>query len=189
MKIKHLILAMTALFSFFGCTAANNGTAVNNGNKVLVAYFSATGNTKAAAEKIAKATRDNLYDITPAEAYTSADLNWNDPDSRSSKEMNDPAIRPALAGNMTDMRNCDVVFLGYPIWWGIAPRIINSFIESGDFNGKRIFLFATSGGSGIDQSIDELRKTYPALDFAGGKLLNRASQSSVDSWVSGILND
>ena len=103
--------------------------------------------------------------------------------------MNDPAIRPALAGNMTDVRNCDVVFLGYPIWWGIAPRIINSFIESGDFNGKRIFLFATSGGSGIDQSIDELRKTYPALDFAGGKLLNRASQSSVDSWVSGILND
>lgn len=117
--------------------------------KMLVAYFSASGVTAKAAKKLAEVAGADLFEIRPAVPYTSADLNWMDKKSRSSVEMNDPAFRPAIAGKMEGMEQYDVVFVGFPIWWYVAPTIINTFLESYDFSGKTIVPFATSGGSGM----------------------------------------
>lgn len=154
--------------------------------KVLIAYFSATGTTASAAEKIASATGGTLFRITPAQAYTSADLDWNDKQSRSSREMDDPKARPVLKEKVSHLEAYDVVFLGYPIWWGVSPRIINTFVESHDLKGKKLIPFATSGGSSISESVSALRKTYADLNWEDGKLLNGASQASVKSWVNSL---
>ena len=154
-----------------------------DGAKILVAYFSATGTTESVAEKIADATGGRLYEIVPEKEYTSADLNWNDDSSRSSVEMNNPQSRPALGGSPVDVAAYDVVFIGYPIWWDQAPRIINTFIESHDLKGKTVIPFATSGGSGISNSVEVLKKTYPGLNIQEGKLLNNASSATIRSWL------
>ena len=138
----------------------------------LVAYFSASGTTKDRAEQLAKNVGANLYEIVPAMKYTSEDLNWMDKRSRSSLEMNDTSSRPALVEKETDLSGYDTVYIGFPIWWYTAPRIISSFFESNDLSGKRIVLFATSGGSGIDRAVKDLKKQYPSLNITGGKLLN-----------------
>ncbi len=140
--------------------------------KKLVACFSASGVTAGKAAELAKAVSAELYEIVPAEKYTSADLNWQDKKSRSTLEMNDPASRPALAGAMPALSDVDVVYVGFPIWWGVAPHIVDTFLESGDFTGKKIAIFATSGGSGIEHAVRDLQSRYPKLDIAGGKLLN-----------------
>ena len=152
-------------------------------NKVLVAYFSATGTTAAVAEQLAKVAGGTLYAITPETAYTSADLNWNNKKSRSSVEMNDPKSRPALKGKMGNIADYEVVYIGYPIWWGVAPHIINTFIENHDLKGKTLIPFATSGGSGIAESVSVLKKSYPDLNWKEGKLLNRTSESTLREWV------
>lgn len=151
--------------------------------KVLVAYFSATGTTEDAAEKVAEATGGELYEIEPQTPYTSDDLNWNDEQSRSSIEMHDPKARPALKSTKTNIADYTIVYIGYPNWWGVAPRIINTFIERHDLKGKTIRLFSTSGGSGIEQSIATFKSQYPDLNFKDGKLLNRASKEEIRSWV------
>ncbi len=151
--------------------------------KILVAYFSATGTTARVAETLAEAVDGELYAIVPAQPYTDADLDWHDQRSRSSVEMNDKASRPALAGKKTDIADYDVVFIGYPIWWYLAPRIINTFIESHDLKGKTLVPFATSGGSGIETSVAALRSEYPALNWTEGKLLNQAAAKSVREWL------
>lgn len=138
--------------------------------KTLVAYFSATGTTAHAAQQIAKETGGELYEITPAQPYTAADLDWNDKQSRSSVEMNDPKSRPALKAKKADIGSYDTVYLGYPIWWGVAPRIINTFIESHDLRGKRVLPFATSGGSGIERSVEELKAAYPDIVWGEWKM-------------------
>lgn len=115
----------------------------------MVAYFSCSGTTRKAAEELAAATNADLYEIVPEKPYTADDLNWNDRASRSSVEMRDPFSRPHIAGRMPDMGKYDVVFVGFPVWWYIAPTIINTFMESCDFSGKKVVPFATSGGSGI----------------------------------------
>lgn len=138
--------------------------------KTLVAYFSATGTTARVGQQIAKEAGGELYEIAPAQPYTAADLDWNDKQSRSSVEMNDPKSRPALKAKKADIGSYDTVYLGYPIWWGVAPRIINTFIESHDLRGKRVLPFATSGGSGIERSVEELEAAYPELDWREGKL-------------------
>ena len=138
----------------------------------LVAYFSATGNTEARAKELAKVVGADLYEIAPAVRYTSADLNYMNRKSRSSVEMNDKSSRPALAETEYDFGAYDVIYIGFPIWWYTAPTIINTFLETFDFSGKKLVLFATSGGSGIDRGVKDLRKQYPALDIAGGKRLN-----------------
>ena len=126
-----------------------------------------------------KATGGTLREIAPRQAYTAADLDWNDRRSRSSVEMDDPAARPALKGERLDIAAHDVIFIGYPIWWDQAPRVINTFIESHDLRGKTLVPFATSGGSGIGNSVKELRKAYPELDWRDGKLLNGASRAAI----------
>lgn len=140
--------------------------------KKLVAYFSAGGVTAGKAAQLARAVSADLREIAPAEKYTSADLNWQDGKSRSTREMDDPASRPAIAGAGPDPAAYDVIYIGFPIWWYTAPRIINTYLESGDFSGKKIMFFATSGGSGIDRAVKDLKKQYPGLDIAGGRLLN-----------------
>lgn len=156
-------------------------------SKTLVAYFSATGTTAKAARMIAEVTSGTLHEIMPQGAYTPADLDWNDRKSRSSVEMNDPKARPALKADSTDMSAYDVVFIGYPIWWDQAPRIINTFIESHDLKGKVLIPFATSGGSGIGNSTAVLKEAYPELDWEAGKLLNRADKSVIAGWIRQIL--
>lgn len=152
-------------------------------HKVLVAYFSATGTTVRAAQKVAAATGGELYAITPSQPYTDADLDWHDKQSRSSVEMNDPKSRPAIKGRMENIADYDVVFIGYPIWWDLAPRIINTFIESHDLKGKTVIPFATSGGSTLAGSATALKKAYPTLNWKEGRLLNRADEKTVRTWI------
>ena len=155
-------------------------------NKPLVVYFSATGTTAKAARTIADVTGGTLYEIVPQQAYTADDLDWNDKQSRSSVEMNNPQARPALKDTKLNVAAYNVIFIGYPIWWDQAPRIINTFIESHDLKGKTLVPFATSGGSGITGSVRALRKAYPNLEWQDGKLLNRVSRNAVQNWVSGL---
>ena len=140
--------------------------------KTLVAYFSATGTTKAAAQKIAREQKATLWEIEAAEPYTAADLDWRNKQSRSSVEMNDPEARPAIK-QCTNIQPYDTIYVGYPIWWGICPRIINSWIDNNlpQLEGKVLIPFATSGGSTIGKSVEYLRTTYPSLNWQDGKLM------------------
>ncbi|MCC8174846.1 MAG: flavodoxin [Bacteroidales bacterium] len=182
MKLISLLLPLLCLTS---CTAQNKTPEKMNNKKVLVAYFSATGTTKAVAETIAEATDAQLYEITPETRYTSADLNWRDNKSRTSVEMNDPASRPALGGEAIDASAYDIIFIGYPIWWDLAPRIVNTWIESQRLDGKNVVPFATSGGSTIDGSVKDLRRLYPGIDWQSGKLLN-GGPSKATNWAKTI---
>ena len=160
-----------------------NMNSMQSKHKVLVAYFSATGVTARAAQEVAEATGGEVYTITPAKPYTDADLDWRDKQSRSSVEMNDPKARPALGGKRLDVSEYDVVFIGYPIWWNQAPRLINTFIESHNLKGKTVIPFATSGGSTISGSAATLKRSYPALEWKDGRLLNRADENTVRMWI------
>ena len=152
-------------------------------SKKLVAYFSASGITRKVAEMIAEAADCDIYEITPKVAYTKADLNWMDKKSRSSVEMNDKKIRPELADNTIDISGYDEIILGFPIWWYVAPTIINTFLEAHDFAGKKIVLFATSGGSGFGNTVKELQPSAPNAQIVEGRLLNRASKTEITDWV------
>ena len=151
--------------------------------KTLVVYFSATGNTERVAKMIATAAQADLYKIQPAKGYTSADLDWHNKSSRSSVEMNDAKTRPELSGSVSNWADYTTVYLGYPIWWDQAPRIINSFIESYDFSGKVVIPFATSGSSSISHSAQELKKAYPSIQWQKGKLLNGVTQTDISNWI------
>ena len=140
--------------------------------KILVAYFSASGVTAKAAWKLSEAIGADLHEIKPEVPYSSADLNWMDKKSRSSVEMNDPSSRPTIAEKLADMEKYDVVFVGFPIWWYVAPTIINTFLESYDFSGKTIIPFATSGGSGMGKTNEKLGPSCPGATLLQGKLLN-----------------
>lgn len=139
-------------------------------SKKLVAYFSAGGNTAALAKKLAAAASADLFEIEPAVRYTAQDLDWMNKQSRSSLEMSDHSSRPAIAGTKSDLAEYDTVYVGFPIWWYIAPTIINTFLESGDFSGKRIILFATSGGSGFGKAADNLRGSAVGAEIIEGKV-------------------
>ena len=160
-----------------------NMNSMQSNHKVLVAYFSATGVTARAAQKVAEATGGEVYAITPAKPYTDADLDWRDKQSRSSVEMNDPKARPALGGERLDVSEYDIVFIGYPVWWNQAPRLINTFIESHNLKGKTVIPFATSGGSTISGSVATLKRNYPALEWKEGRLLNRAYEKTLRTWI------
>ena len=156
-------------------------------SKKLVAYFSANGTTEKAAKTLAEAAKANLYEIKPQTPYTRADLNWQDKKSRSSVEMNDKSSRPPLAGQDAPIADCDTIFLGFPIWWYTAPTIINTFLESYDFSGKTIILFATSGGSGLGGTAVELQKSAPGAVIREGKLLNgRQTKETLSAWVNSL---
>lgn len=152
-------------------------------SKKLIAYFSASGTTKKAAEHLAKAVGADLFEIKPVVPYSSADLNWMDKKSRSSVEMNDPASRPGIAERLPNMTDYETVYIGFPIWWYVAPRIISTFVESYDFSGKTMVPFATSGGSGMGRTVDELKKLCPDAVWKAGKMVNGASERELADWA------
>lgn len=182
-----LTLAAVMTMSFAACAQNKGEKSMQTESKPLIVYFSATGTTDKVARTIADVTGGTLYEIVPQQDYTSDDLDWNDKQSRSSVEMNNPQTRPALKDTKLDVAAYDVIFIGYPIWWNQAPRIINTFIESHDLKGKTLVPFATSGGSGIGNSVKELRKAYPDLEWQEGKLLNSASRNTVQNWVNDVV--
>ncbi len=179
---------MRKLLTIIGCVLALCGCAqekqtdksMENKQKVLVAYFSATGTTERVAKAIAQATDATLYEIVAEPRFTSADLDWNNPRSRSSVEMKDEACRPALGGDAIDASEYDVIFLGYPIWWDLAPRQVNTWIESQRLEEKRVIPFATSGGSTVSGSVRDLRRLYPNVDWTDGLLMNCSPSAAAD---------
>lgn len=152
-------------------------------SKGLVAYFSASGNTKKIAKMVAEEGGFDLHEIAPEKEYTKADLNWMDKKSRSSVEMNDKAFRPAIKKSDLDISGYDKILIGFPIWWYVAPTIINTFLEAYDFAGKQIILFATSGGSGFGNTVKELQPSAPDAEITEGKLLNNVSRQDISEWV------
>lgn len=155
--------------------------------KALVAYFSATGTTERVAKKVAEAAGADLFEIEPAQAYTSADLNWNNKSSRSSVEMGDESARPAIASHVDGMVAYDAVFVGFPVWWYVEPRIIDTFLEGYDFAGKTIIPFATSGGSGLGKAPQRMQQLASGAHVLGGRRLSAgASASEIVGWVSGL---
>ena len=155
-------------------------------NKTLVVYFSASGTTRKIAEMIAEVGDFSLYEITPKELYTSDDLNWMNKKSRSSVEMSNKKIRPEITDTDAHIKEYDTIILGFPIWWYVAPTIVNTFLEKYDFSGKKIVLFATSGGSGFGTTVKELKPSAPGAEIVEGKLLNRANKQEIEKWVKSL---
>lgn len=174
---------MKKILMAFLAVAACWTTAFAQQNKVLVVYFSATGTTATAAGRLAEATGGELLEIEPEKRYTAADLDWRNEKSRCYVEMHDLKYRPAIKTTKVNMADYDTIYLGFPIWWNIAPTIVNTFIEAHDLKGKTVVPFATSGGSTIDNSVKELKKAYPAIDWQEGKLLNRMDVNAIREWT------
>ena len=176
--MKAKTLSTLAMLLFAGAQASGQSAPAHGGAspRTLVVYFSATGTTAAAARNIAAATGGTLCEIVPEKPYTSADLNWRDDRSRSSREMNDAEARPAIRPAGVRVEEYDVVFLGYPVWWNLAPRVVNSFIEQHDLSGKRILPFCTNEGSGMGRSESDLQ-------WSAGRLLNGMSREAVADWA------
>lgn len=209
-KLLSLLLAAAMLLTLAACGTTNAGndavvepkddasadaadpapaeeTQESTGGKVLVAYFSATGHTKAIAEYLQTVLDADLYEIVPQEPYTSDDLDYNTDGCRANREQNDDAARPAISGSVEDMAGYDVVFIGYPIWWGQAPKIVDTFLESYDFSGKTIVPFCTSGGSGIDGSLSGIQALTPDADWLAGQRFSAgASETDVQSRVDNL---
>lgn len=153
----------------------------------LVAYFSASGTTARAAETLVRAASADLFEIAPADPYTAADLDWTDRSSRSTKEMNDGANRPTLAVDAPPLDSYDTIFVGFPIWWYVEPRIIDTFLESADFAGKTIVPFATSGGSGLGKAPERMASLTPGATVLPGKLLNGGpSDTTLRTWIENL---
>ena len=157
-----------------------------NKKDILVVVFSATGTTKAVAERIAAYTGGDLYEIKAAEEYTSADLNWNDKNSRTTKEQNDKSARPAIGSSDLSLDGYKTIFIGYPIWWGEEPRILDTFVEKYNFDGITCIPFCTSGGSGVGRSDKNLANHAGSGNWKSGKLLNRVSDSDLQSWIDSV---
>lgn len=155
--------------------------------KILVAYFSAGGNTAKLAQRVAKAAGADLFEIVPRKPYTSADLNWRDKNSRTTIEMNDPASRPEVASHVENMAQYDTIFLGFPIWWYVAPTLINTFLEQYDLEGKTIVPFATSGGSGMGQTVAMLKASAPKATIEAGAVMNMAMDGKIKKFVEPYL--
>ena len=152
----------------------------------LVAYFSASGVTAKVAETLAEAIGADIFEIEPKVPYTEADLNWMDKKARSTIEMNDPASRPEIAVKRDNMKDYDTIFVGFPIWWYVAPTIIDTFVESYDLSGKTIVPFATSGGSGMGKTVDVLSKLSPNAKWQTGKMANGISEKEIENWVNNL---
>ncbi len=177
-----------AVLTFLSVSAFPQNDSKKNMEKknVLVVYFSAMGTTKRVAEKLANLADADICEIIPINPYTNADLNWHNSQSRSSVEMNDPQSRPEIKAIGIDVSKYDCIFLGYPIWWDLAPRAVNTFIESSDLAGKTIIPFVTSGSSSIAGSVAALKKSYPKVKWQTGRLLNHASVEEIKIWLNKI---
>ena len=176
--MKHITAILCAVALMTGMTACaqnnKNNNPQNNGKnmkKTLVAYFSATGTTRAAAERLAKEKNADLFEIAPEVPYTSADLDWTNKQSRSTLEMKDKTSRPAIKSTCPNIADYDTVWIGFPVWWYTAPTIINTFIEAHDLSGKTLCVFATSGGSNVSGSASDLKKAYPQYTWGESRLM------------------
>ena len=193
MNIKRSEFVLGALSAvLLGCTKVDAvGDTENTKEKIgmkkpLVVYFSATGTTKGKAEILAKVLGADLKEIVPAERYTAADLDWHDKKSRSSVEMADKSSRPAMTTKIANMADYDTVFVGFPIWWYVAPTIVNTFLEAHDLAGKRIVPFFTSGGSGAGKMLDYLKPSAPKATFEPPKNLTHSDETVIRTWVQGL---
>ena len=168
-----------------GADQSEDQTAENGG--ILVAYFSATGTTKGVAEHLANAVGADLYEIVPAESYSDADLNWNDKNSRSTKEQNDKSARPGIASETLDLSGYTTIYVGFPVWWGEEPRIMDTFVESYDFSGKTMIPFCTSGGSGIGSSGKNMEKLTSGAAWLDGKRFGGSvGEDELRAWADGL---
>ena len=184
--MKHLKIFLLAVLTVFAASACSQNKVKNKmeKKKVLVVYFSATGTTRQVAKQIAKIADADICEIAPAKPYSSADLDWTNKQSRSSVEMNNPMARPEIKALSVDVSKYDYIFLGYPIWWDLAPRTVNSFIETADLTGKTVIPFATSGSSTIANSVAVLKQSYPNIKWQTGKLLNHVSEKEIGTLAS-----
>ena len=180
--MKKALFTLMCVLGLASCAQAQKQNEVKN-SKTLVTYFSATGTTKAVAEKMAKAGGADLFEIEPAQKYTDADLDWRNKQSRSSVEMKDKSSRPALKQKCSNISQYDVVYIGFPIWWNTAPRIINTFIESHNLKGKTVIFFATSGGNDVTGAEKNFRAAYPELNWQKGRLLNSPSDKEIKEFM------
>lgn len=192
--MKKILLFLTAVLFVMACNVKPTAKEATNPapaqkKNVLVAYFSATGTTKKVAENLAKATNADIYEIKPLTSYTSEDLNWRNEKSRSSIEMKDKNSRPEIAGDTLSVKDYDTIFLGFPIWWGTAPRIVNTFLEKYDFSNKKIIIFATSGSSGIGNTDEDLKPSISnSATIIKGKTLNgNPSVEELQTWAKNFL--
>lgn len=187
--MKRILLHIAIVLISFSAYAQESGMEKNEKKqnnrdmKTLVAYFSATGTTAKVAQQIAKICNGDLYEIKPSVKYSEADLNWRDKNSRSTTEMCDKASRPEIIKDLNNVEKYDTIFIGFPIWWYTAPRIINTFIETYDLSGKKIYLFATSGSSPVSGAHENLQNSYPTLEFKDAKLLNGTPAEEIAEWV------
>ena len=184
--MKKVVLAMAALLTISLSACSQSNKIESKQMKVLVAYFSASGVTEGVAKQLAEVTGGDLHNIQPEQPYTDADLDWHDKQSRSSVEMKDKNSRPAITNKLANMQDYDVIYVGFPIWWYTCPTIINTFMESYDFEGKTVIPFATSGGSSIKKACEDLKAAYPDVNWKEGKLLNRSSKQELEIWVKGL---
>ena len=196
-KVLVILAALVSLTILFAQTGAGKQTTDNSKKSVqqqndggkrmpkkLVAYFSASGTTARVAKELAEAAKADIYEIRPETAYTNNDLDWRDKSSRSSVEMADKKSRPKLADKNAKIADYDVIFVGFPIWWYTAPHIINTFLESYDFSGKKVVIFATSGGSGFGKTASDLQPSAPKAQILEGKLLNgRIDKAELAKWA------
>ncbi len=193
MKRIMSLIAVTAVVatSLMACgkKASTEATVSNQDatSKVLVAYFSATGTTKVAAEKVSNAIGAEIFEIKPIEAYSAADLNWTVKTSRCCRENDNPQSRPAFKKSKESLDGYELIFLGFPNWWNGAPRIINTFMDTYQLKGKRVVMFMTSGGSGIANSEKVFKEAYPNVKWEAGKLLNGMSEKEIGEWAKGYL--
>lgn len=181
-----LAVAVASTISMSSCSQKGNAAQAempDNKPKALVCYFSATGTTAEAARQIARLADADLFEITPVQPYTDADLDWRDNLSRSYVEMHNREYRPEISGEVANIGAYDVIYIGYPNWWNTAPTIINTFIEANDFSGKKVIPFMTSGGSGIANSEKDLHESYPDIDWGKGLLMNNVDDASVLEWI------
>ena len=187
--MKHLKILLLAVLTVFAASACsqNKVKKTMEKKKVLVVYFSATGTTRLVAKQIAKIADADICEIAPAKPYSNADLDWTNKQSRSSVEMNNPKARPEIKAISVDVSKYDYIFLGYPIWWDLAPRTVNSFIETADLAGKTVIPFATTGSSTNAHSVAVLKQSYPKIKWQTGKLLNHVSEKEMETWVSASI--
>lgn len=189
-KLFLMICLMTVLCAFSVVYAQQAEQSPVEERDVLVIYFSATGTTKGVAEKIAALTDADIFEIVPAEPYTSADLNWNDRNSRTSVETDDPSCRPEIDGEPVDLEGYSTIFIGYPIWWGDIPRIMSTFVESCDFGEITMIPFCTSASSGVGQSDKHLEEQAGSGKWLKGtRLQGNISEEALQSWISEKIED
>lgn len=197
--MKKLFLGLLSLSLIFGLAAcgsssgskdSSGGTSSSDSGSdskagsTAVVCFSGTGNTLDLAKQISNSLEADLFEITPEQPYTHEDLDYSSDDCRANQEMNNESARPAIATDLTALSDYDTIYIGYPIWWGTAPRIINTLLESYDLTGKDLYLFCTSGGSSIDQSISDLHALYPELTIVDGqRFAVAASEEEVEAWL------